>query len=150
MELEKAIQQKKFQNEHHKAVINIIYTANWINLINAQALKPFGITLPQFNVLRILRGQYPKPATVSLIQERMLDKNSNASRLVDKLILKALVNRKECPNDRRQVEILITKKGLELLSELDKQMNKASKRFSNISEKEAQIINAILDKMRDR
>jgi DNA-binding MarR family transcriptional regulator len=147
-ELEKEIHQKKFHSEFHKAVINIIYTAGWINCINTRMMKRYDISPQQYNVLRILRGQHPSPASVGLVQERMLDKSSNASRLIDKLKLKGFVSRHECPNDRRQVDVLITEKGLELLEEMDKAMPQFQELFGPVTDKEAAELNRILDKMR--
>ena len=110
--------------------------------------KSYGITPQQFNILRILRGQHGKPATIGILQERMLDKMSNASRLVEKLKQKALVDRKECPQDRRQMDVLITDKGLQLLKEIDTTIEKNQLFLNGISESEAQYMNEILDKLR--
>jgi len=148
MELEKEIKQKKFKSEHHKLAINIIYTSNWLVSSNAAIFKQYGITAQQYNILRILRGQHPEPATVNLLIDRMLDKMSNASRLVDKLKLKGFVERKICKNDRRAVDVIITDKGLGLLKELDvmeKQMNRS---VESVTVDEARELNRILDKMR--
>jgi DNA-binding MarR family transcriptional regulator len=145
--LEDEIKQKKFGSEHQKAVINVLYTAGWLGSIHARMMKPYGISPQQFNVLRILRGQHPSPASVGLVQERMLDKSSNASRLIDKLKAKQLIERHECSRDRRQVDVLITEKGLELLKEMDKLMD--NNKFDKITEAEAAELNRILDKMRD-
>src|SRR5258708_7664949 len=106
------IRQKKFSSEYHKMALNIIYTGNWITSVNGDRLKKHKLTPPQFNILRILRGQHPNPATVNLLIERMLDKMSNASRLVDKLKEKGLVERKTSENDRRACDVMITKRGL--------------------------------------
>jgi len=102
--------------------------------------------MPQFNLLRILRGQYPKPATINLLIERMLDKTSNASRLVDKLEAKNLVTRKQCPNDRRTVDVLITQAGLDLLSRMDEE--DIYQAINNLTEPEARQLNLLLDKIR--
>lgn len=148
MKLEDEIKQKKFRNEFHKLAVNIIYTHGW--LINKQSsfLKKHGITEAQFNILRILRGQYPNPSSINLLKERMLDKMSDASRLVDRLLQKGLVDRKICPDDRRRVEVVITEKGLELLNEIDKYNDEMDKIFDNISHDEARTLNNLLDKMR--
>jgi DNA-binding MarR family transcriptional regulator len=143
-----AIQQKKFKNEYQKMLINIIYTSNWLEANHAKNLKPFGISSQQFNLLRILRGQHPKPASVNLLIERMLDKNSNASRLVEKLRLKQYVERTVCPDDRRAVNVIITKKGLQLLEELDKKETTFLKNLDSLNEKEAEKLNELLDKLR--
>jgi DNA-binding MarR family transcriptional regulator len=148
MEIGKEIKQSKFKNEHQKMLINILFTSNWLNSKHASSLKPFGISSQQFNLLRILRGQHPKPASVNLLIDRMLDKSSNASRLVEKLRLKKLVERSVCPEDRRAVNVIITKKGLDLLTELDKNESDFFKELQNLSEKEAEQMNFLLDKLR--
>ena len=148
MRIEEEIKQTKFRSEQHKALINVIYTANWINSIHTRVLKKHGISPQQFNLLRILRGQYPKPATVNLLIERMMDKMSNASRLVDKLTTKKLVERTQCENDRRAVDVLITRKGLNLLSALDKEEKHMKEAYAELSEPDAKALNRILDKMR--
>jgi DNA-binding MarR family transcriptional regulator len=148
MELEKEIQQTKFQSEYQKLLLNIIFTASWLNLRNTQRLKPYGISPQQYNILRILRGQHPNSATVTLLTERMLDKNSNASRLVEKLRLKNLLDRCECPEDRRAVNVRITDKGLALLAKLDQTEEEFRKDFEGISEEEARLLNRMLDGIR--
>jgi len=148
MKLEEEIVQNKFRNEYHKAVVNIIYTFNWITEKQTKQLKPYDITLQQFNILRILRGQHPKPATVKLIKERMLDKMSDVSRLVEKLRVKELVNRHICSHDRRNVDVFITEKGLELLSEIDPKEKEIEEFMSNLNEKEIEQLNFYLDKLR--
>ena len=149
MKIEDEIQQKSFKSEAHKAYINIVYTANYLGVRQAAVFKPFGITPPQFNVLRILRGQHPKPATVNLLMERMLDKTSNVSRIMDKLEVKKLATRKQCPNDRRSVDILITDAGLDLLKKMDEAMDKQQIGLENLTDAEAQELNRLLDKIRD-
>ncbi|MCK6649200.1 MAG: MarR family transcriptional regulator [Bacteroidia bacterium] len=148
MEIGKEIKQSKFKNEHQKMLINILFTSNWLNAKHAASLKPYGISSQQYNLLRILRGQHPKPASVNLLIDRMLDKSSNASRLVEKLRLKKLVERSVCPEDRRAVNVIITQKGLDLLAELDKNEGNMLKELKNLSEKEAELINSLLDKLR--
>ncbi len=149
MKLEEEIVQKKFRSEQQKAVINILYTSNWLNTTHNGLMKGYGITIQQFNILRILRGQHPKPATIRLLTERMLDKMSNASRLVEKLRQKDLVERVICDHDRRQVNVSITDKGLHLLSDIDVEIQHMEKNFiGNITEEEAEELNRILDKFR--
>lgn len=148
MELEKEIQQKKFDNEHSKMVVNIIYTANWINYQQTKFMKAYGISPQQYNLLRILKGQYPNCASINLLIERMLDKMSNASRLVEKLKLKGLVDRKISEKDRRQVDVLITLKGLHLLEEMDVNFTKIYNDYNRVSLEEAFELNRILDKLR--
>jgi DNA-binding MarR family transcriptional regulator len=148
MKIEDEIQQRTFQSEYHKLHINLVFTANWLQFRQSVAFKEFGLTLPQFNVLRILRGQHPKPATVNLLIERMLDKTSNASRIVDKLEAKALVTRTVCPSNRRAVDILITEAGLALLQRMDAVVSDATLGLQNLTEQEAAQLNALLDKLR--
>ena len=148
MKLEQEIKQKKFKSEIHKLAVNIIYTHSWLNSYQTKVLGKYNITTQQYNILRILRGQHPNPVTISLLKERMLDKMSDASRLVERLRVKGLVERKNCKNDRRRAEVLITEKGLEILDELKVMDDNLKNVFSNISKDEAELVNNILDKMR--
>ncbi len=149
MKLEDEIKQKTFSSPYQKLILNVFVTSSWFGSESTRVLKPHKITLQQYNVLRILRGQQGKPASVGLIQERMLDKNSNASRLIDKLVLKKLVDRKTCPSDRRQMDIKITQKGLDLLGELDEPMQLQDKEMaSRLTAEEARIVSDILDRIR--
>ncbi len=148
MRIEEEIKQRKFRNEHQKMLINLIFTSNWIHAVQNRLFKTYKLSTQQFNILRILRGQHPNPAPLNLIQERMLDKNSNASRLIDKLCLKDLVERKENPKDRRQVAILITEKGLELLKKLDPVVEENEEMYKILEEEEAKELNRLLDKLR--
>ena len=148
MRIEDEIKQPIFRDEYQKAYINLIYTAGWLQLRQAAAFKPFGLTLPQFNILRILRGQHPLPATVALLIDRMLDKTSNASRIVDRLEEKKLVTRTVCPANRRAVDIRITKTGLELLDQIEATGVLHSAQNAPLSEVEMRQLNDLLDKMR--
>lgn len=148
MSIEQDIHQKAFKNSYQKVIINLMYTHSWLIAHQAQRLKPFGLTLQQYNVLRILRGQHPNPATVNLIIERMLDKMSNASRLVDKLLAKELVERHVCSHDRRAVDVKITEEGLNLLKKIDVLQDEWEKTFTNLSQEEANQLSELLDKMR--
>ena len=149
MKIEEAIKQDRFISEFQKAHLNILYTAAWLTYETTQLLKPFGITWQQFNVLRILRGRRPKPATVKLLTERMIDKMSNASRLVDKLVNKGLVERQSCKSDRRQVDVFLTEKGLELVNEASAVVdNKLLGPDTPLTEEEATQLNEFLDRMR--
>ena len=148
MKIEDEIQQKKFKSEYHKAMVNIIFSYNWLIQHQIEVLKPFGITLQQYNILRILRGQYPKPSTIKLMKERMLDRMSDCSRIVEKLRDKDLVERHLCEKDRRNVDVLITKKGLNLLKKLDKIFEKYDKKLIALSDKELKTLNKLLDRMR--
>ncbi|MBK7868449.1 MAG: MarR family transcriptional regulator [Ignavibacteriales bacterium] len=148
MRLEDEIKQKKFKNEFQKTAVNLIYTSNWIEAKFAPWMKEFGLTVQQFNILRILRGQYPTPATINLLKERMLDKMSDASRLVDRLLEKGLLSRQVCDNDRRRVDILITQEGLDLLEKIDGHEQKFYTELNNLTADEAQALNSLLDKFR--
>ena len=148
MKLEDEIKQSKFKSEYHKLGINIVYTANWLSLQHTQRCKQYDITPEQFNILRILRGQHPKAATVNLLIERMLNKMSNASRLVEKLRKKGLVEREISSEDRRACDVLITQKGLDTLKEMDSMDKEMMKLMSHLSDNEAKKANEILDKMR--
>jgi DNA-binding MarR family transcriptional regulator len=148
MKLEDEIKQTKFRDEYHKLAVNLIFTANWLESNHSQIIKPYDITQQQFNILRILRGQHPKCATVTLLQERMLDKMSNASRLVEKLRLKGLVERHQDESDRRQCRVTISEKGLELLSTLDAVSNESVFMNKNFTIDEASKLNELLDLLR--
>lgn len=147
MKLEDEIKQKKFKTMREKALVNIFFTANHFSLEQNRLLKPFDISMQQFNVLRILKGQYPNPASVKLLMERMIDKTSNASRLVEKLLAKALVERKVCESDRRQVDVLITEKGLQLIDAASASMEKFISQMK-IDEEKAQDLSNLLDQSR--
>ncbi len=148
MKLEEEISQKQFRNEYHKAAVNVVYTFNWLNNQNISFFKPLGITPQQFNILRILRGQHPKPATIKLIKERMLDKMSDASRIVEKLRVKGLVERNICSHDRRNVDVCITQKGLDVLAQIDALDNEIDGRLSSLNQEEIKQLNDLLDKLR--
>jgi DNA-binding MarR family transcriptional regulator len=150
MALEQDIKQSKFSSEFEKAAINILVTGSWLHQNDTARLKKHGITPEQYNVLRILRGSHPKPLMLADITSRMIDKSSNATRLVEKLRLKGLVKREICENNRRQVDIVITDKGLNLLSKIDKQASEWLEILKNISKSEAQELNRILDKLREQ
>ncbi|QJX47720.1 MarR family transcriptional regulator [Hymenobacter taeanensis] len=149
MKIEDEIKQRTFRDEYQKAYINLVFTSGWLQLQQGAMFKDYNLTSPQFNILRILRGQHPKPATVNMLIERMLDKTSNASRIVDKLETKELVTRKVCPSNRRAVDIRITDKGLELLTQLDDVINSQKLGMSNLTPEEATQLSALLDKIRD-
>lgn len=150
MSIQQDIQQGKgFRSSHHKMVVNLMFTNNWLCAQQAEALKPSGLTLQQYNVLRILRGQHPRAVTVNAIIERMLDPMSNASRLVDKLVAKGLATRTECPNDRRAVDVKITDEGLAVLARIDEQQNQFELTFNSLSPDEAEQLSLLLDKLRN-
>ncbi len=148
VKLEDEIQQKKFKSEEQKLMVNLIYTTNWLNAKYDLYFAHSSITIQQYNVLRILRGQYPQPCNIKLIKDRMLDRMSDASRIVDKLHSKDLIIRKECPNDRRSVDIVITEKGLELLQSLDYIDESSKQLFQSLEYDEINTLNRLLDKLR--
>jgi DNA-binding MarR family transcriptional regulator len=148
VKLEDEIKQKSFPSPYHRMVVNIMFTGNWVQKELSAQLRPFGISLQQHNVLSILRGQQPAPSTLGLIQERMLDRMSNATRLVDKLMEKGLVDRCQCPENRRKVDIVITTAGLELLRQTDAIIQDIPKRYANLTAAEAEQLGLLLDKLR--
>jgi DNA-binding MarR family transcriptional regulator len=147
MKIEDEIIQPKFRNPHQKAIINLIFTANWLTSKQQDFLKPFGITGQQFNILRILRGQQSKSISATAIKARMLDKNSDVSRLLDRLGAKGLIEKKTSPSDRRATDVLITQKGLDILDAIDKKQLEADAILS-LTEEEATQLSNLLDKSR--
>ena len=146
--IDKEIQSDKFEDNYHRAVVNIFYTYGWLaNRMRCQFEK-HNITQQQFNVLRILRGQYPKPATVNLIKERMIDKMSDASRIVDRLVQKGLVSRCTNHKDRRAVDILISEQGLDILKKMDCEYHTKDFINCNLTDEEASQLSQLLDKLR--
>ncbi len=150
MNLTDAIKQERFKTEIQKAVVNILYTSSWLNYQQSAVFKEFGLTMKQFNILRILKGQYPKTATVNLLIERMIDKSSNASRSVDKLVEKGLVQRKTCPEDRRRVDIIISDSGMKIVDQASKRLEQSEIFTESLTENEAQELNKLLDKLRTK
>ncbi len=148
MNLGEEIKQKKFKSVYEQVIVNLLFTSNWAGSLHHKLLKPYGISQQQYNVLRILRGQYPNPASVGLITDRMLDKNSNASRLVEKLVHKELIERTVSKYDRRQRDVLITEKGLELLGKIDLEFEELEKQFTKLDVEEAKQLNDLLDRLR--
>jgi len=149
MGIEKDIQQAKFRNAHQKASINLIYTLAWMKDKTKSIFESEDITSQQFNILRILRGSFPQPLSTLQIRERMLEKMSDTSRIVDRLIVKGLVKKVTCKNDRRLVDVIITDKGKKLLERLDAKQDEMDAVLSNLSEKDANLLSDLLDKIRD-
>ena len=132
-----------------KVILNVMYTQNVINDKFSELLKPYDISSEQYNVLRILRGQKGTPANMCVIQDRMIAKSSNTTRLIDKLLLKELVTRNVCPNNRRKMEVAITEKGLHLLTELDPKVIQHEQLFaSNLESQQLTQLNNLLEKYR--
>ena len=136
MKIEDEIQ-SKFRNEKHKAMVNLQFTQLAISNKLGEVFKRSNISAQQYNVLRILRGQYPNSASIGLIKERMLDKNSDVSRIIDRLKRKKLLERKECKLDRRQKDVTISDEGLKLLETLDQDLSSIEKVIANVSEEDA-------------
>jgi DNA-binding MarR family transcriptional regulator len=149
MKIEEIIKSNSPVSIEKRTVLNIMFTQNVIADAFNDILKSFDLSVEQFNVLRILRGQKGKPANMCVIQERMIAKTSNTTRLVDKLLLKGLVNREVCEENRRKMEITITEKGLKLLAELDPKIEAHETLFStNLTSEELENLNNLLEKYR--
>jgi MarR family transcriptional regulator, 2-MHQ and catechol-resistance regulon repressor len=149
MGIEQDIQQAKFRNPQQKAAINLIYTLAWVREKTKAIFESEDITPQQFNILRILRGSFPAPLSTLQIRERMLEKMSDTSRIVDRLIAKGLVKKVTCKNDRRLVDVIITDKGKKMLERLDARQDEIDGVLGNLSEKDANILSDLLDKLRD-
>jgi DNA-binding MarR family transcriptional regulator len=149
MSLSKDIQQREFRSEYQKAILNILYTHNFLIAEMGELFKDFDITRQQYNVLRILRGQYPNPASINLIKDRMLDKMSDTSRIVERLRIKGLLTRTDAVRDKRLAEIVISSSGMELLDRMEIPVVRFEDALHNLSTAEAQQLNYLLDKMRD-
>lgn len=148
MGIEQDIQQTNFRNEYQKLGINLMYTANWLNEKIAHVLSQEDITQQQYNILRILRGA-EKPLSTLQIRARMLDKMSDTSRIVDRLVAKELVEKNTCPTDKRLVDVVLSKKGFTVLEKLDLLNSHLDALMKGISEKEAIAMNQLLDQLRD-
>ena len=149
MRIEEIIKSNVTMDDAKKVILNLMYTQTVIADKFNEILKPYDLSSEQYNVLRILRGQKGCPANMCLIQERMIAKNSNTTRLIDKLLLKELVTREVCPENRRKIEVQITERGLDLLDELDPKVLENEKIFSNnLSKDELELLNTLLEKYR--
>lgn len=147
MSIEEDILQSKFRNDYQKGLVNFIYTYNWVNEKMKLFFDKEKITGQQFNILRILRGS-GKPISTLQIRQRMLDKMSDTSRIVDRLVLKNLVKKNTCANDKRLVDVLITDKGKKLLEKLDQHETEMDAVMGSLSEVEVKALNTLLDKIR--
>jgi len=148
MRIEDEIQSTKFEDNYQKVVINIAYTEGWLNNLIRPYFEKYNLTNQQFNILRILRGQYPKPATVNLLKERMIDKMSDASRIVDRLVQKELVSRCTNSKDRRAVDVRISEKGLDILAKMDVEFKTKDFLNTSLTPEEAATLSDLLDKLR--
>ena len=147
MTLETDIKQQVFRSEYQKAIINLIYTFNWVNEKINGRFEPFDITQQQFNILRILRGA-GQPLSTLQIRQRMLDKMSDTSRIVDRLVKKGMVKKSICREDRRLVDVSLTDKGKKLLQSMDGMNEEMESIFKYLSNEEAKFLNVLLDKIR--
>ncbi|MCY1540553.1 homoprotocatechuate degradation operon regulator, HpaR [compost metagenome] len=148
MEIQKEVRSSKFENVFQQALVNVFFTYHWSNQHVKRILKPHNITQQQFNVLRILRGQHPEPCTINLIKSRILDKVSDTSRIVERLLQKGYIEKRINNSDKRALDILIAERGLELLNRLDKEVDFSTFIQPNLTETEAVQLNILLDKYR--
>lgn len=149
MMLENEIKQERpFRNNYHKASVNLVFTGKWMIQFHSEVFAKYNLTVQQYNILRILKGKYPKAVTVKLIQERMLDRMSNASRIVEVLRKKGLVERNICKDDRRRMDVFITNKGINLLAQMERESEYMDKHLSTLDEEEIILLNELLDKVR--
>jgi DNA-binding MarR family transcriptional regulator len=140
-----------FRNEYHRGLINLIYTANYVSYEFLRALRHYNLTEQQYNVLRVLRGfRHQAPLTIGFLKERMLDRDSNISRIVDRLYAKGLVSRTENPKDRREKSIQITDNGLKLLDAMFECEKNVDQLLKNLSLEEVNELNRLLDKIREK
>lgn len=149
MRLEDETKTRQFKSEQNRLTVNIIYTYNWLMARNNKMFEKFGLTLQQFNILRIMRGQYPASCTIQLLKERMMDKQPDVSRLLDRLHQKELIERKVSDNDRRRLDIRISQRGLDLLQQLDPEIKAMESTLDSLTEGELKLINNLLDRLRD-
>jgi MarR family transcriptional regulator, 2-MHQ and catechol-resistance regulon repressor len=150
MRLEEEIKTEKFESPFQRTLLNIIFTGYWIGDHESALFKPYDISVQQYNVLRILRGQKGNAINLNEIQQRMLHKSSNATRLVEKLRQKGMVERIVCEENRRKVEITITDKGLKLLEELGPKVKSMEEQLlGKLTSQEVEALGELLDKLRD-
>jgi DNA-binding MarR family transcriptional regulator len=148
MKIEEVIKTQNIASDSLRATINLIYTSGWLLEKHSKFFKKFGLTHQQFNALRILKGQYPNPATVAIIRDRMLDKMSDASRIVDRLIKQELVIKTDCKKDKRSVDIVLSEKGLTLLNTINSELYVLENLMTKLSDNELQTLSLLLDKLR--
>lgn len=149
MAIEQEIKHPKFKSEHQKAMINLMFTYGWAlekmkNIVTCEDITP-----QQFNILRILRGSHPQPLSTLQIRERMIDKMSDTSRIVDRLIVKGFAKKGMCKKDRRLVDVTITQKGKNILEKLDTRQHEMDDIFGSLANEEAYVLNKLLDKIRE-
>ena len=148
MKLEDVLKTSKFADERHKATLNILYTAYWLKNNFSTVLKESGITMEQFNVLRILKGKHPEQMCVKDIASRIIERNSNVPRIIDRLIVKKLVKRTPSKEDKRETLVSLTDKGLKQLEEANKVLDNMDAQTNGIDNDDARVLNELLEKMR--
>jgi len=148
MKIEEEIKQTKFKNAFQKVAINLQFTAKWLEAAGNDFFKKFGITAQQFNILRILRGQNQNSISAAEIKQRMLDRNSDVSRLLDRLIDKKLVSKTQCESDKRATDVVITSAGMKLLAKIDESLDEIDSKILKLTAKEATMLSDLLDKCR--
>jgi DNA-binding MarR family transcriptional regulator len=148
MKIEEEIKQKSFRNPRQKAALNLTFTANWLQGKQQEFFKTYGITASQFNILRILRGQHPNKISGVEIKSRMLDRNSDIPRLLDRLVKKNLILKTVCPSDKRAADVTITEQGLQILSDIDQLIDQKEAIQIKLSLEEAAQLSDLLDKCR--
>jgi len=150
MKLEEVLKTSNFRDARHKATLNILYTSYWLKTAMSQYIKELGITAEQFNVLRILKGKHPQPMCVKDIAGRMIEKNSNVPRILDRLVLKQLADREPNAEDKRETLISLTEKGLALLLSTNDMIDQVDNELLGITNQEAEILNELLEKFRNK
>lgn len=148
MTLEHELQVKKFRSEAHKLIVNLIFTSSWLKGKMDAAMVDSDITHQQYNILRILNGSDPNPVSVKAIRERMIERGSDVSRIIDRMLVKGLVNRFECKHDRRNVDIMITEMGKERLSYYNTLIEPLDKLMETLNLEQQQTLNSLLEKLR--
>lgn len=149
MRIEDEIKTNKFSSDIERALINIIFTSSWVSGIHNDYLKPFDLSIQQYNILRIVKGQHPKSVSITNIKSRMIERMSNVSRLVEKLRKNGLLERQPCEEDRRRVEVSLTPEGMRLLEAVNVTMPTFLAHFDTLSPEEAQLLSQLLDKLRE-
>jgi DNA-binding MarR family transcriptional regulator len=145
--IEDEIRQKRFTSARQKAILNLLFTANWIQAQHNSFFRKYGITGAQFNILRILKGQHPQSLSVREITDRMLDRNPDTPRLLNRLLTKGLIEKHTCPNDKRASDVFISRKGLDLVQEINRHQHKLDS-IIHLTEEEALLLSNLLDKAR--
>lgn len=150
MKLEEALQTTKFESIQHKALLNVFYTSYWYKTHVSAVLKQHGLTMEQFNVMRILKGKHPEALCVKNIGSRMIEKNSNVPRIIDRMILKGYAVRTQSPEDRRETLVSLTERGIEQLSHANEAMSAMARDIISLDDTQAEQLNGILETLRQK